>query len=48
MVTKRKKLKEGSSASYNDNTDVFTEGLQSVDCKVVSLNCLKNLEVKVK
>ena len=45
---KKKKLKDGSSASYTDNTDVFTEGLVPADCKVISLNCRKNLQVKVK
>ena len=45
---KRKKLKEGSSASSTDYTDVIGEGLESVDCKAILFNCLKNLGVKVK
>ena len=44
----RKKVKEGSSASSIDDTDVFGEGLKSADCKAILFNCLKNLEVKVK
>ena len=40
----RKKIKEGSSASSADDTDVFGEGLDSADCKVILFNCLKNLE----
>ena len=45
---KRKKLKEGSSASSTDDTDVIGEGLESADCKAISFNCLKNSEVKEK
>ena len=41
-------IKEGSSASSTDYTDVFGDGLESADCKAILLNCLKNLEVKVK
>ena len=44
----RKKVKEGSSASSTDDTDVFREGLVSADCKANLLNCLKNLEDKLK
>ena len=44
----RKKVKEGSSASSTDDTDVFGDGLESADCKAILFNCLKNLEVKVK
>ena len=44
----RKKIKEESSASSTDDTDVFGEGLESADCKAILFNCLKNLEVKVK
>ena len=44
----RKKVKEGSSASSTDDTDVFGDGLESADCKAILLNCLKNLEVKLK
>ena len=43
----RKKVKEGSSASSTDDTDVFGEGLELADCKGILFNCLKNLEVKV-
>ena len=41
-------IKEGSSASSTDYTDVFGDGLESADCKAILLNCLKNLDVKVK
>ena len=44
----RKKVKEGSSATSTDDTDVFGERLESADCKAILFNCLKNLEVKVK
>ena len=44
----RKKVKEESSASSTDDTDVFGEGLESADCKAILFNCLKYLEVKVK
>ena len=41
-------IKEGCLASSTDYTDVFGGGLESADCKAILLNCLKNLEVKVK
>ena len=44
----RLKVREGSSASSTDNTDVFGDGLESADCKAILFNCLKNLEIKVK
>ena len=44
----RKKVKEGSSASSTDDTDVFGEGFESADCEAILFNSLKNLEVKVK
>ena len=44
----RKKVKEGSSASSTDATDVFGDGLESADCKIILFNCLKILQVKVK
>ena len=44
----RRKVKEGSSASSTDDTDVFGEGLESTDCKAILLNYLKSLEVKAK
>ena len=40
--TMKKKLKEGSSASSTDDTNVFGEGLESADCKAILYNCLKN------
>ena len=46
--TMKKKLKEGSSASSTDDTNVFGDGLESADCKAILYNCLKNWEVKVK
>ena len=44
----RKKIKEGSSASSTDATDVFGDGSESADCKIILFNCLKILQVKVK
>ena len=48
VVMREKKVKEGSSASSTDDTDVFDEGCESADCKTILFNCLKNLEAKVK
>ena len=48
VTTKEKNVKEGSSASSTDNTNVFGEELKSADCKAVLFNFLKILEVKVK
>ena len=45
---KRKKVEQGSSASFTDNTDVFGEGIESADCKAILFNYTKNLDVKVK
>ena len=45
---KEKKVKEESSATSIDDTDVFGKGLESADCKAVLFNYLKNSEVKVK
>ena len=42
-----KKPREGSSASYTEETDVFEEGVESADCRKVLFNCLKNLERKM-
>ena len=39
-----KKLPEGSSGSYTEETDVFEEGVESADCRKVLFNYLKNLE----
>ena len=44
----RKKVKEESSASSTNDTDVFGDGLESAYCKVILFNCLKSLVVKVK
>ena len=44
----RKKVKEGSSGSSADDTDVFGDGLESANCKALLFNCLKNLEGKVR
>ena len=43
-----KKVKESGSASFSDECDVFTEGLESEDCRAILFNCLKNLEKDVK
>ena len=42
-----KKPREGSSGNYTEETDVFEEGIESVDCQKVLFNCLKNLERKM-
>ena len=44
----KKKVKEGSSASSTDDTNVFGEGLESTACKAILLNYLKSLKVKAK
>ena len=44
----RKKVKERSSASSTDDADVFGNGLEWADCKMILFNCLKCLQVKVK
>ena len=43
----RKKIRDGSSASNTDNSDVFEEGLESPECKEILFNCLRNLQEKV-
>ena len=48
VAMKEKKVKEESSATSIDDTDVFGKGLESADCKAVLFNYLKNSEVKVK
>ena len=42
-----KKPRKGSSESYTEETDVFQEGVESVDFRKVLFNYLKNLEQKV-
>ena len=42
-----KKPREGSSGSYNDEADIFVDGVESADCRKVLFNCLKNLEEKM-
>ena len=44
----KKKVKEGSSASSANDTDVSGEELKSAGCKAILFNCLENLEVKLK
>ena len=41
-----KKPREGSSRSYNDEADIFEEGVKSADCRKILFSCLKNLEEK--
>ena len=48
VVMKEKKVKERSSVSSIDDTDVFDERMESADHKAILFNCLKDLEVKVK
>ena len=42
-----KKIREGCSASFADEGDVFYEGIHLSVCKEILFNCLKNLEAKV-
>ena len=42
-----KKIREASSASFADEGDVFNEGIDSLGCREILFNCLKNLEAKV-
>ena len=44
---KRKKIRDGSSASATENCVVFKEGLESPKCKEILFNCLRNLQEKV-
>ena len=44
---KKKKIRDGSSASTTDNCGVFEEGLESPECKEILFNCLRNLQEKV-
>ena len=43
-----KKVKESGSASLSDECDVFNDGVESEDCRVILYNCLKNLEKDIK
>ena len=44
-----KKVREGSLNDSNVSLDdVFTEGLKSTDCLHVLVNCMKNIEAKIK
>ena len=42
-----KKPREGSSGSYTNEADIFEEDVESVDCREILFNCLKNLEEKM-
>ena len=44
---RKKKIRDGSSASTTDNCGVFEEGLESPECKEILFNCLRNLQEKV-
>ena len=48
VVMKEKKVKERSSVSSIDDTDVFDERMESAAHKAILFNCLKDLVVKVK
>ena len=48
VVMKEKKVKERSSVSSIDDTDVFDKRMGPADGKAILFNCLKDLEVKVK
>ena len=38
-----KKIREKSSAIFADEGDIFNEGIDSLGCREVLFNCLKNL-----
>ena len=38
---------KGSSGSYNDEADIFEDGVESAGCRKVLFNCLKNFEEKI-
>ena len=40
------KIREASSASFADESDIFKEGIDSSTCREILFNCLKNLEAK--
>ena len=42
-----KKIREASSAGFEDEGGVFNEGMDSPGCREILFNCLKNLEPKV-
>ena len=42
-----KKHREDNEISYIENPDVFSEGIESEDCKSILYKCLKNLDKKV-
>lgn len=42
-----KKHREDNEISYIENPDVFSEGMESEDCKSILYKCLKNLDRKV-
>ena len=42
-----KKHREDNEISYIENPDVFSEGMESEDCKSILYKCLKNLDKKV-
>ena len=49
MARNRKKTRQGS---LNDSSvsldDVFTEGMKSPECLHILVNCMKNIEAKIK
>ena len=45
----RKKAKEGSLNDSNVSLDdVFTEGMKSLECLYILVNCMKNIKAKIK
>ena len=46
-ATVPKKPKEATSSNSYSNHDVFEEGLESLSCRSIVFDCLKNLESKV-
>ena len=42
-----KKHREDNEITYIENPDVFSEGMESEDCKSILYKCLKNLDRKV-
>ena len=46
-ATDPKKSKEATSSSSYSGHDIFEEGLDSLSCRSIPFDCLKNLESKV-
>ena len=42
-----KKMREARCASFVAESDDFNEGINSLGCRMILFNCLKNIEAKV-